>query len=61
MSFSKVFNNIKTYINNKRDFNKLLKEQRIATLRRYLRNKVYRNIFNNFISIRNLSSKKPNY
>ena len=52
MLFSKIFNNIKTHVNNKRNFNELLKKQEIATLRGYPKSGVHRNIFSNPITIR---------
>ena len=41
MPFSKIFNNIKTYVNNKKDLDELLEKQGIITLRGYLRSGVY--------------------
>ena len=41
MPFNKVFDSIKTHVNSKRDFNKLLEEQKITILRRYPKDGVH--------------------
>ena len=61
MPFSKVFDNIKTHVNNERNFNELLKKQEIATSKRYLKSKIYRNMFSSLIATRILLPKEPNY
>jgi len=61
MPFSKVFDSIKTHVNNERNFDELLEEQGIATSRGYLRSGIHRNMFNSLIIIRILLPRKPNY
>ena len=61
MPFNKIFNNIKIHVNNKRNFNKLLKKQEITISKEYLKNKVHQNIFNNLIAIKILLLEKLNY
>ena len=41
MPFNKVFDNIETHVNNKKDFDKLLEEQEIATSKGYPRSEVH--------------------
>jgi len=61
MPFSKVFNNIKTHINNKKNFNKLLEKQGMATSRGYPKSGIHRNIFSSLIATRILLPKKLSY
>ena len=61
MPFSKVFNSIKTHVNSKRDFNEFLKEQGMATSRRYPKSGVHQNMFNNLIAIGILLPGELNY
>ena len=61
MPFSKVFDNIETHVNSEKDFNELLKEQEIATLRGYSKSGIHQNIFNSLIVIKILLLGKSSY
>ena len=59
--FNKIFNNIKTHVNNERDFDELLEEQGMATSRGYPRSGVHRNMFSSLTATKILLPGEPNY